>query len=79
MFLFHINYSEKVMVKKFPNKSCIKDNFHPSRYAALLYTPLDGHHGKAMLIFTFAITKYSTPSQVVPTVMPFPKLSLRPL
>ena len=37
------------------------------------------HGGKAMLTFTFVTTKYSTPSQVVPLVMPFPKLSLEPL
>ena len=34
---------------------------------------------KVMLIVTFVTTKYSTPSQVVPLVMPFPKLSLEPL
>jgi hypothetical protein len=38
-----------------------------------------GPTGKAMLIFTYVTTKYSTPSQVVPLVMPFPKLSLEPL
>ena len=32
--------------------------------------------GKAMLQNTFVTTKYSTPSQVVTLVMPFPKLSL---
>ena len=36
-------------------------------------------HSKVMLIFTFVTTKYSRPSQVVPLVMPFPKLSLEPL
>ena len=37
------------------------------------------HFGKAILICTFVKTKYSTPSQVVPLVMPFLKLSLEPL
>ena len=40
---------------------------------------LERKHSKAMLIFTFVTTKYSTPSQVVPLVMPFPNLSLEPL
>ena len=34
---------------------------------------------KLMLQNTFVTTKYSTPSQVVTLVMPFPKLSLEPL
>ena len=37
------------------------------------------HESKAMIQNTFVTTKYSTPSQVVPLVMPFPKLSLEPL
>ena len=36
-------------------------------------------YGKAMLQNTLVTTKYSTPSQVITLVMPFPKLSLEPL
>ena len=44
------------------------------------YGPVaDGPAVKAILICTFVKTKYSTPSQVVPLVMPFPKLSLEPM
>ena len=34
----------------------------------------EDHVDKVSLIFTFVTTKYSTPSQVVPLVMPFSKL-----
>ena len=37
------------------------------------------HLSKAMTKNTFVTTKYSTPSQVVTLVMPFPKLPLFPL
>ena len=37
---------------------------------------LAAQNSKAILICTFVKTKYSTPSHVVPLVMPFPKLSL---
>ena len=55
MILVYINLSEKIFVKFLPKKSCDKDDFHPSRDAALLYSPLDGLHGPHGLVFT----KYS--------------------
>ena len=33
-------------------RSCDKDDFHPSRDAALLYSPLHGPHGHLGLVFT---------------------------
>ena len=51
----YINLSIRKFVKFLPNKSCDKDNFHPSRDAALLYSPLesrlDGLNGPHGLVF----------------------------
>ena len=52
MFLVYINLSKQIFLKFPPQKSCDKDNFHPSRDAALLYSPLDSLHGPHSLVFT---------------------------
>ena len=52
MSFVHLNLSKEIFVKFLPEKSCDKDDFHPSRDAALLYGPLDGLHGPHGLVFT---------------------------
>ena len=43
---------KKILVKFPPKTSCDKDDFHPSRDAALLYSPQDSLHGPHSLVFT---------------------------
>ena len=50
-------FFQKNIWEIFNLKSCDKDNFHPSRDAALLYIPLHGPHGRHGLIFTWVIEK----------------------
>ena len=56
MFLVFLNLAGKIF-GKFPTfKSCDKDNVHPSRDAALLYSPLHGSHGNFLIGKTASYT-----------------------
>ena len=51
-FLVVINFPKQILVNLINKESCHKDNFQPSRDAALLYSTLHGPHGHHGLIFT---------------------------
>jgi hypothetical protein len=51
MFLVSINLSKKIFVKFLPKNNWDKDDFHPSKDAALLYSSLDGLHDPHGLVF----------------------------
>ena len=71
-----INFSEKKEEKKETQRKKKKKFNKKLKFWDTGYMTFDI---KAILICTFFPTKYSTPSQVVPLVKPFPKLSLEPL